>query len=176
MASRDSEPNATIGTLALRCLAHLEKEDAMLQASRELVLSTRQALLHRDQQRLQLLFDQQRDTATAAQRLRDARTEIRRQIAACFSIPESRASLRFLAEQASPAQRQRLLNCRQRLHDLAEQVDTLNRGNVALAGQLLALLHGILHRLTGENPQPECYQRSGKRDASRNLAGVDHQG
>ncbi len=85
--NRDSIVNSTADDLALRCLAHLEQEDAMLQASWELVQQTRKALLERDQQRLHELLERQQPTAVAAQKLHSARQMIRRDIAACFSIP-----------------------------------------------------------------------------------------
>lgn len=160
--NRDSIVNLTADDLALRCLAHLEQEDAMLQASWELVQQTRKALLERDQQRPHELLERQQSTAAAAQKLHAARQMIRRDIAACFSIPAEDASLGYLAQRTSADRRDQLLSQRRQLSDLAEKVDLLNRGNVALAGQVMELLHGVLHRLTGENPQPARYERTGR--------------
>lgn len=163
--------NSTADDLALRCLAHLEQEEAMLQASWELVQQTRQALLERDQQRLHALLERQQTTAAAAQKLHAARQNIRCEIAACFSIPAENASLGYLAQRASAERRGQLLSYRRQLSELAEKVDLLNRGNVALAGQVMDLLHGVLHRLTGENPQPTRYERTGRMARSGVLTG-----
>ncbi len=154
--------NSTVDLLALRCLAHLDKEDAMLQTSWELVQQTRQALLQRDHRLLQQILQRQQETAAIAENLRSARQAIRCDIATCFSIPKKDASLGYLARRAPPERREQLISYQQRLSKTAEQVDTLNRGNVALAGQVMDLLQGVLHRLTGENPQSACYERSGR--------------
>lgn len=143
----------------------------MLQASWELVQLTRKALLARDQQRLHELVERQHSTAVAAQKLHSARQMIRREIAACFSIPDAQASLGYLAQRTSAQRRDQLLSYRRRLSELAEKVDLLNRGNVSLAGQVMDLLHGVLHRLTGENPRPARYGRTGKMERSGVLTG-----
>ena len=140
--------NSTVDLLALRCLAHLDKEDAMLQTSWELVQQTRQALLQRDHRLLQQILQRQQETAAIAENLRSARQAIRCDIATCFSIPEKDASLGYLARRAPPERRDQLISYQQRLSKTAGQVDTLNRGNVALAGQVMDLLQGVLHRLT----------------------------
>ena len=154
--------NSTVDLVALRCLAHLDKEDAMLQTSWELVQQTRQALLQRDHRLLQQILQRQQETAAIAEKLRSSRQAIRCEIATCFAIPEEDASLGYLARRAPPERRDQLFSYQQRLSKAAEQVDVLNRGNVALAGQVMDLLQGVLHRLTGESPQSACYERSGR--------------
>ena len=154
--------NSAVEVLVMRCLAHLEKEEAMLQTTKELVQQIREALIRRDQALLQELLEGQQRAAEVSQGLYAARLKMCREIAHTFAVPLETASVGFLAGRVTGSLQQRLLSCRRRLTRAAEQVDILNRGNAALASQTMNLLFGVLHRLTGVSPQPSCYERDGR--------------
>ena len=154
--------NATEQELAVRCLGHLQQEDAMLQESWELVKETRRALLDRDQLQLQQLLERQEQMAQSADRLRTMRDQIREQVATALAIPSEQASIGLLASRLDGTLRTRMMEYRANLIDTARQVDLLNRANAALALQTVDLFRNVLMRLTGVDPETVCYERTGQ--------------
>ncbi len=159
--------------LALRCVAHLQQEEAMLRESFRIVEATRESLLLRDGALLQVTVDQQRHTATAADALRTERERMRTDIAQTLDVAHDRATVSNLAKQASDAVAKELRATQQRLTRLAARVQTLHRANAVLALQTNHMVAGALQKLIGAHLSETSYARNGERQRSAAPGWID---
>jgi hypothetical protein len=156
---RETPPTAD--HLVLTCLAHFEQEEAMLAASLEALRAIRQHLLRGDLEGLQQALSQQQQAATTAVELGRRRQLLRARLAAQLGLPVDQVTLRTLADQATGTLRGRLLKSRQRLLDMAADIERLSRGNQALVQQSMELLQKLLGSLCSQGPGTPRYTASG---------------
>ena len=159
-----AQQRSNADSVALTCLAQLEKEEAMLSATLESLRAVRSALLQGDLAQLSLALENQQHTAKAATELCQTRARLRDQMAGILGIDPHQATLRLFAERVSENLAARLANYRQRLSGMAAEVDRLNRGNAALIRQSLDLLQRLLSNLTGLEESADRYSSSGQRE------------
>jgi hypothetical protein len=156
----DTPPSAD--HLVLTCLAHFEQEEAMLAASLQALRELRRQLLRGDLDGLQQALAQQQQAAGSAADLVRRRQLLRQRLAAQLGLPLERTTLRTLAEQATGTLRARLLQARQRLLDMAGEIERLSRGNQALVQQSLDLLQKLLGSLSSQTPGSPRYTATGQ--------------
>ncbi len=147
--------------VALTCLAHLEKEEAMLGAMLERSHAVRAALMSGNLADLAELLADQQHTAKAAAELYKARAQLRQTIATAIGSRDA-GTLSRLVQCVSEPLRGRLSALRQRLVGMAKDVDRLNRGNMALVRQSVDLLERLLSGLTGSEQSADCYSSAGR--------------
>ncbi len=148
-------------TLALRCLAHLQQEEAMLQATLSLVEETRAGLLKRDWTILREALDKQQHTIAASAELSKQRDQLRAQIAAELELSSEDATIGALAAHTTDSLREQLLLARGRLTKSTSRINVLNRANTVLAMQTNHIVTDMIHHLVGVKPQPRNYARTG---------------
>jgi hypothetical protein len=150
--------------LALKCLAHLEKEEAMLDQAVQALRQVRTALVQGDAGQLSQALQQQQHTTQAADDLRAARGRLRQSVARVLGIAANEATLGALADRVSGEMRNRLLGYRVRLTQMARELEMMNRGNAALIQQSMHLLQRLLAQLTGNENATDRYAPSGQRE------------
>jgi hypothetical protein len=159
-----SDPRHDTSTLSLACLAHMEQEEAMLQATLDSLRQVRAALLGRDLAELERAVERQVHTARAAEELRLRRAELRGQLAVRLGIDAQAVTLQKVAARLPGENGERLARCRERLKCMAAEIDRLNRGNAALVQHSLEFLHQFLLNVTGGAAVGDRYQPSGRVD------------
>ena len=154
--------NAASERLALTCLAHFEKEEAMLAATLDAMRAIRSALIARDLQQLETAVSQQQQTAKTAGDLRASRDEIRQRVAESLGMATEHVSLRHVVKLASPRIADRLESCRRRLSEMANEIERMNRANAMLVRHSIDMLHGFLECLAGAATRSNRYDAGGR--------------
>ena len=145
------EPTGKSGVaeLALFCISQLEHEEAMLHETLEVVRAIRVALINQDLAQLSVhLEDLQRIGRSAAELARN-RIQLRERISRTIGVEFEQAMLRTFAMHVQGDLRDRLLDCRQRLASIANEVDIVNRANAGLVRHSLDLMRQLLEAFTG---------------------------
>jgi flagellar biosynthesis/type III secretory pathway chaperone len=152
---------APLQDLVLACLAHFEQEEALLSASVEALREVRRSLIHGDLPGLQQAIGRQQGAARTAVGLFEMRQRLRQRLAEQLRVPAEQATLRALAERCSGPAREQLLQARQRLLERTTEIERLNRGNVALMHQSMALLQRLAEGLSAEGTGTPRYTAQG---------------
>lgn len=147
--------------LVLACLAHFEQEEALLDASLDALRGVRRSLIQGDLSGLDEAMGKQQRVAQTAVDLSEARHRLRRRLADQLGVQVDQMTLRALAERCSGSLRDQLLQARQRLSDMATEIERLNRGNLALMRQSIALLQNLVECLSAEGPGTLRYTATG---------------
>lgn len=154
-----AEPKAT--TVSLACLAHMQQEEAMLAETLDSLRQVRAALRGGNLDLLKEALDRQGRIARASGELRDRRTSLRREMSSLLGVAPREVTLRSLAARLPPDVAGHLTTCRERLSNMAAEVDHLNRANAALVGQSLDFLGRFLTEITDGDPGGEGYSANG---------------
>jgi hypothetical protein len=133
--------------LALVCLAHFEKEEAMLDASLQSLCAVRDSLVKANPEGLNEAVKRQQHAARLATELAGARRQLRERMGQMLGVPVEQVSLRMLAERVSGEVQQRLWRCRERLAAMARKIERINRGNIGLIRQSMDLMGRLLESL-----------------------------
>jgi hypothetical protein len=157
-----TKPRGDVTALSLACLAHMEQEEAMLGATLDSLRQVRAALLGGDLTALERALDCQVHTARAAGELKMRRVELRKQLGSGLGLDPQSVTLQEVAARVPTDHGQRLARCRERLHQMAAEVDRLNRGNAALVQHSVDFLHQFLVSVTGGEPVGDRYRPSGQ--------------
>jgi hypothetical protein len=156
------DPRVDVNTLSLTCLAHMEQEEAMLGATLDSLQQVRTALLGGDLSALEQALQSHASTARAADELRLRRGQLRSQLGAALGIEPRKVTLQEVAARLPLQDGQRLMRCRDRLKQMAAQVERLNRGNAALVQHSMEFLHQFLVSVTGGDAVGDRYHASGR--------------
>jgi hypothetical protein len=143
------------------CLAHVEREEAVLKSVRESLLQVRAALLCHDMAALKEALARQADEVLAAEELHHLRNTFREDTAKKLGLAPHAITLRLLAAHVAPEPGARLTHGRERLRRLSEEVDQLNRDNAVLVRHGLDFFRHLLSALTGGTPGGNGYDRAG---------------
>jgi hypothetical protein len=157
-----TESSRDANALSLACLAHLEQEEAMLGATLDSLKQVRAALVGGDLSALQRAVEYQGHTARAANELKMRRAQLRSQLGAGLGLDPRAVTLQEVSSKLPLANADRIARCRERLHQMAAEVDRLNRGNAALVQYSMDFLHQFLISLTGVDPVGDRYRPSGQ--------------
>jgi hypothetical protein len=147
--------------MAVGCLTHLAREEAMLATTVEVLREVRRGLLKSDLDVLTRALEQQREAADAAVELTDQRRRLRERWSGELGVSTEQLTFRTLAERSSGVLRARLLASRRRLLQMAGEIEQLNRGNQALIQQSVGLLQLLLGSLNGQGSGTTRYTASG---------------
>lgn len=172
--SKTTAPEMT--QLALVCLAHLEREEALLEALLTSLQQVRAALLSGELKALTLALEGQDHTARAAQEIRQSRARLREELAVRLGTTPETVTIQLLAGRLPGELGQRLASCRERLRQMTAAVDELNQGNVLLIRQSVDFLHQLLVEITGGNSSGGCYSGTGTRQDARCGSLIEAQG
>lgn len=154
-----------IEDLALVCLAHFEREEAMLDASLESLRAVRDNLVKADPAGLNEAIQRQQQAARSAAELARARRQLRNRMSQVLGVPAEQVSLRMLADRVSGEIQERLWRCRQRLAAMAGEIERINRGNVGLIRQSMDLMGRLLESLGGEHSGTSRYTSRGEMES-----------
>ena len=158
----DSQTHVDVEDLALVCLAHFEKEEAMMDASLQALHAVRESLVKADPAGLNQAIQGQQRVARSAAELSRARQQLRRRMGQVLGVPAEQVSLRILAERVSGEVRERLRRCRERLAAMAGDIERINRGNIGLVRQSMDLMGRLLESLGGEDGGTSRYTSRGQ--------------
>jgi hypothetical protein len=147
--------------LALGCLAHLEQEEALLTETVSSLREVRSALLGGDLAALGAALERQSQWAHRAGDLQVRRAALRTNLAAVLGVEPALVTVSMLAGRLPADAGARLASCRQRLTQMATEVDQLNRANVALLHHSLEFLHRFLVEITGGQSHGPSYTAAG---------------
>lgn len=151
----------SINDAALKCLAHLEQEEALLTTAHDALHAIREKLVQGDLDGLAQALQNQDQSARPTEEISRARARMRQCVGQAIGVSANSATLSALVGRIDGVLRDRLLNQQRRLSTLANKVDLLNRGNAVLAKHSVDLLDQLLLRLTG-NTSAGQYARSGR--------------
>jgi hypothetical protein len=126
----------------------MQQEEAMLAETLDSLKQVRAALRGGGIDLLREALDRQNRLTRAAAELRERRAHLRRDMSAALGISPREVTLMGLAAQLPADVATRLADCRDRLSDMAAEVDRLNRANAALVGQSLDFLERFLTEIT----------------------------
>jgi len=151
--------------LALVCLAHFEREEAMLDASLESLRAVRESLVKANPEELNEAIQRQQRAAHSAAELAQARRQLRGRMGQVLGVPAEQVSLRMLAERVSGEVQERLWRCRERLAAMAREIERVNRGNIGLVRQSMDLMERLLESLGGEGGGTSRYTSRGEMES-----------
>ncbi|GEM_PF-5934624 len=147
--------------LALSCLAHFEKEEAVLQTSKESLLKVQAALISGRIEQLRQALRTHEESGRQATDLHEARQLLRERLAETLRIPAEQVTLRVVSDRAPPALRQSLSASRQRLLQISDDIERIHRSNSALLRQSIRLLQRLLGCLLGNAGDTSRYTAEG---------------
>jgi hypothetical protein len=154
-----SRPRAE--ALAQVYLKHLDEERVVLETTLRALHQIRVALVHGGAMALNRALEEQAEPVRAGARLADRREDLRRELAVLLGIAPEAVTLQGLADLCPPNIRARLLEIRARLHQLAAEVDVVNRGNAVLVNHSLGFLEQLLSGITGSAGSGKRYGPAG---------------
>jgi hypothetical protein len=147
--------------LSLACVSHMQQEEAMLAETLDSLRQIRSALRDGGLDSLKAALDRQARIAHASAELRDRRADLRRAMSAALGVSPREVTLMNLAARLPRDIAAHLTGCRDRLNDMAAEIDRLNRANAALVGQSLEFLERFLTEITDGDPGGAGYSSSG---------------
>lgn len=146
--------------ISLAFLTHLEREEAVLLDTLDLLRRVRAALLRSDAAELQALRAPQELAAAATDRLRAERDALRVRLGQVIGQEPAGVSLTTLTAALPADLRRPIVGAGDRLRALAKEADRLVRANANLASYLVRFTRGVLLNLTGGETRT-CYGPSG---------------
>ena len=123
----------------------------------------RAALVSNNLQALRTALEQQCDIAQAGKDLRCKRDLLRQELAAVTGTASESVTVQMLALCLPGERGDRLERCRQRLRQMATEVDQVNRGNATLVWHCLNFMQGLLVAITGGESTGGRYNAGGQR-------------
>jgi flagellar biosynthesis/type III secretory pathway chaperone len=147
-------------------LDHLAQEEAMLAATLELSRQVRAALIQNNRAGLTEALAQQERAVQPGPELRRERARLREKAAAALGIPADAFTLGKLAPHSTRPLADRLSRFRDRLRQLAQELDQLNRDNAVLVRFNLDFFQQVLVAITGGKPATGCYGPHGNKQTA----------
>ncbi len=146
-------------------ISHMRDEERTLAILLVTVREIRQALLNRDGERLTQALEAEANSFRQGEVMRDRRVTLRQDMAARLNITPEEVTLSRLDGCVSANARGELARCRQRLHEMSEELFRLNRQNGAMIQQTLDLTERIVGQLTGGGPHFASYNATGQSES-----------
>ncbi|MBS0203082.1 MAG: flagellar export chaperone FlgN [Planctomycetes bacterium] len=163
MVANGTTPTIT-EALAERVKRHLTEEERTLIAVLESVRDLHQSLRQLDGEALTLALQNETAALREAEGLQRQRLAFRTETAGAFGLSPHEVTLSALATKTSGALQASVVETRQKLADMSEEMDRLNRQNAAMIQQSLLLMRGIVGHLTGTTFSGESYNAGGARE------------
>lgn len=140
--------------LTLRTLAHLSQEEEALLNTLASLRQVRAALRHGDGATLNAALADQANAARSAEERGTQRRDLCQEWAAALCIAPASITLTLLADHLSEEASSQLTHFRDRLTQLATEVDEFNRGNAVLVSHCLDFLQQLLVETAGIGDSP----------------------
>jgi len=131
------------------CSAHLDREQAHLETTRELLRKVYAAALASKPQGLADLLERQKSTAEASAGIRAERERFRTEAGNLLGIATQAVTVREIARRLPAGIAQHLLERRRELHGLAVEVEGLGRDIALFSHYFLDFLRRFFIQLTG---------------------------
>ena len=144
-------------------LQHLECEARALRALNITLLAVQSALKQHDTADLPALVEQQQQAMSSMGDIRKRRQILRQNLAHALQVPVEEVRISEWASRLPAADRSRVMECRQRVAELADQTSRLASSNIAAVTQGIQLLHEVMSCLTGRGPGDLRYSPQGDR-------------
>lgn len=164
MMSSSSDARQSSSNLPQDCLAHMQREEAVLESLLQSLSEVRSALLKNDMDALSVALERQDEATQASEKIRVERNEILQQTASSLGIPLESLTLKKLAESIQGKTGQTLDSLRRHLTRMSEEVDRLNRANAAMLNQAVDITRQVLAELTQSEVGCDRYDASGGRE------------
>ncbi|MFO1042533.1 MAG: flagellar export chaperone FlgN [Planctomycetaceae bacterium] len=163
MMGQGQEP-AISPAMAERVKVHLDAEERSLIAVLEAVRELHRSLRQLDGAALQQALQYELAALMEARQMQERRQKLRFDAANELGLSPHEFTLGMLAKKSSGELQQSVVASRQKLSEMAAEMDRLNRQNHAMADQSTAIIRGIVSHLTGTAGQGESYTAGGVRD------------
>ena len=157
--------------LTKQCAEHLEAERAVVVDGLEKANRLRKALVESDEATLSLVAAQDGDLDQTENTIVQARDSLRQQIASFFGVPQQDATIGLVVRNLKGAEQSALTRLRKEVKELAETLDTINRGNAALSSQLSSLITRTIETLTGKSTV-SLYGRTGRKAKQSDVSSI----
>lgn len=149
--------------LADACLKHLTQEESLLVAAREALEKVRGAIARGGPKDLAEALQHQAGVFQAGTVVRDGRQALRQSLATALALPVEECTLQLLTAQLPPDEAEQMSQTRQRLRQLAAEVDRLNHGIAVVSHYQLDFLQHLFGEITGAGQHGGCYGPEGQR-------------
>jgi len=163
MMGQGQEP-AISPAMAERVKVHLDAEERSLIAVLEAVRELHRSLRQLDGAALQQALQYELAALMEAKQMQERRQKLRFDAANELGLSPHEFTLGVLAKKTSGELQQSVAASRQKLSEMAAEMDRLNRQNHAMADQSTAIIRGIVSHLTGTAGQGESYTAGGVPD------------
>lgn len=150
--------------MAERVKGHLDDEERSLIAVLDAVRELHQSLRQLDGAALQQALQHESAALMEAEQIQQRRQKLRFDAATELGLPPQEFTLGLLARKSSGELQQSVVASRQKLSEMAAEMDRLNRQNHAMAQQSTSIIRGIVSQLTGTAGHGESYTAGGVRD------------
>lgn len=120
--------------------------------------------------------DYEQELASEAAVLSQSRVLLRRKIAKYLNISEADASIRKLASTLSDHDAKPLLEERERILDLRNNIVKLTKSNAVMLNQSLDIYYRLFQVLAGQSPESQTYSATGQVNAQQNVSLVSAKG
>ena len=150
-----------LSELAQQLLQHLEREETILHETALTLQHQHSALRAADLEQIQALRGHHENLVQRLEQLRRTRSELITAAGQLLEVHPARVTIRLLVSRLDRPLAELLDAARQRIQNLAEYVDSLNRQNARMAAQCLAYIRNCLNELYGSAP-PARYGPSGR--------------
>ena len=147
--------------LAGDCLAHLEEEEAFLEATRNSLQSLRTELIRGRLPELTQALEVQEGLSQIGAELELRRLRVQEELAHSLGTSRSEATILRFADYIQGEMGDRLRDRRIRVRALAQEIDEINRSNALLAGHCAGLLQELLIEITGTSGGGQRYGHIG---------------
>jgi flagellar biosynthesis/type III secretory pathway chaperone len=151
----------TLNRISTFCETHLQQEEAWLTEAVKSLEAVRDGLVQNDWQVLNQALEQQGLILARVDAVRDARHQLRQEIAETFGVAVEDACIDTVARVLPQAKAATLRSLRDRTSRLARQVEQLNRHNAYLTNFSQDFTNQVLANITGEPAPVERYGARG---------------
>lgn len=149
--------------VAAQILSHLGEEQATLQAMLQAVRDVHQALTHLDDGALQTCLEAEARELSSSLAIQSRRLQLQDQLASVLRVRPADVTMNRLVMITSGSLQESIEQIWRSMIEMAAEVDRLNRQNAAIIGQSLAIVRGVVERLTGVSGVNESYNAVGSR-------------
>lgn len=163
MMGQGNEPTIS-PAMAERVKVHLDDEERSLVAVLEAVRELHRSLRQLDGAALQQALHMELAALTEAKQLQERRQKLRFDAASELGLSPHEFTLGLLARKSGGELQNSVVASRQKLSEMAAEMDRLNRQNHAMADQSTSIIRGIVSHLTGTAGHGESYNAGGARD------------
>ncbi len=163
MTPSSAQEMKIVGPVAEQLLSHLGDESATLAAMLTAVREVHHALIHLDDGALQKSLEAEARELSSSLEIQKRRLQLQADLANVLNMPPQEVTLRRLVTMTSGSLCETIQRVWRSLAEMAAEVDRLNRQNAAMISQSLAIVRGVVERLTGAAAVGESYNAVGVR-------------